>query len=162
MQVAPILALDKEYENYEIKYLVRLLYNKQNYVDTDNPLKTRRYYEFILVDTGSIEIEHKLSDEQKPDSITYSKFTIKRILTPFEWQVDHLHIPINLSTEHRPQTYNWHDYKNAWFNFLYLRPTTHTWFVKYSPELAKSVIPRWFYECWNCFGGNQHVLPKSF
>lgn len=162
LQVIPILALDKEYENYEVKHLVKPLYTNRNYIETDSSIKTRKYYEFILVDTGSIEIEHKLSNDADPDSIAYSKFTIKKILTPFEWQVDHLHTPINLSREHRPQTYNWHDYKAAWFNFLFLRPTTHTWFVKYSLEISKSIIPRWFYEWWNYFGGNKTVLPKSF
>lgn len=43
-----------------------------------------------------------------------------------------------------------------------LRPPIHTWFVKYSLELAKSVIPRWFYEWWNYFGGNQNILPENF
>ncbi|KAK4716306.1 hypothetical protein R3W88_014644 [Solanum pinnatisectum] len=155
LQVNPILALDKEFEGYEVKHLLKPCYTNRNYVDTENPLKTRKYYEFILVDTGSIEVEHKLSHDSDPDSIAYSKFTIKRVFSPFDWIVDHLHTPVNLSREHRPQTYNWYDYKNAWFNFLYLRPTTHTWFVKYSPKFSKSVIPRWFYEWWNCFGGNQ-------
>ena len=41
-------------------------------MDTDNPLKTRKYFEFILVDIGSIEVEHKLNDNSDPDSIAYS------------------------------------------------------------------------------------------
>ena len=71
-------------------------------MDIDNPLNTRKYFEFILVDTCSIEVEHSLNDNSDPDSIVYSKVTIKKILCTFEWKVDHLHTPINLSTEHRP------------------------------------------------------------
>ena len=70
--MSPILALDKEYENFEVKHLVKPLFSNRNYVDVDNPLKTRKYFEFILVDTGSIEVEHKLCDNSDPDSIAYS------------------------------------------------------------------------------------------
>ena len=79
LQVFPILALDKEYEGYEIKHLLRPIYTNKNYVETDNSLNTRRYLEFILVDTGSVEIEHELADKSDPDSIAYSKFTIKKL-----------------------------------------------------------------------------------
>lgn len=58
--------------------------------------------------------------------------------------------------------YNWYEYKNAWTNFLYVRPTTNTWFVKYCPEVATSIIPRWFYEWWSYFGGTEQVMPKQF
>lgn len=75
-------------------------------METETPFKIIKYYEFILVDTGSIEIEHKLSGEKDPDSIAYSKFTIKKTLTLFEWQVDHFHTHINLLRKHRPQTFN--------------------------------------------------------
>ncbi|KAH0658255.1 hypothetical protein KY289_027003 [Solanum tuberosum] len=62
---------------------------------------------------------------------------------------------------HRPQTYNWYVYKSAWMNFLYLRPR-QTWFMKYSPSITKSTIPRWFYEWWNLFGGIEKILPQQF
>ncbi|KAG5606719.1 hypothetical protein H5410_028211 [Solanum commersonii] len=90
-------------------------------MDTDNPLKTQRYIEVILVNTKSIIIEHTMSDKN-PEYISYSRFTIKRILSPSEWYADHLLTPIALSMPHKPQTYNWHDYKNAWFNFLQSSP----------------------------------------
>ncbi|CAN4121268.1 unnamed protein product [Withania somnifera] len=114
-------------------------------------IKTRIFYEAILVDTQSINIEH--IRKEGSDYISYSKIVIKRIWIPFEWQTDHLHTPIPLSIEHKPQMYMWYDYRDAWFNFLYLRPR-HTWFVKYGDELRTKIIPRWFYEWWNTFGGN--------
>ncbi|KAG5605602.1 hypothetical protein H5410_027094 [Solanum commersonii] len=52
--------------------------------------------------------------------INYSRFTIKRVLSPTEWYADHLPTPIALSMPHKPQTYNWHDYKNSWFNLIQL------------------------------------------
>jgi len=121
IQVLPLLALDKEYEGLRIEDLIKPCFTDFNFMDTKNPYITRRYYESILIDTDSIEVEHSLNDKN-PEYINYSRVTIKKILSPFEWFVDHLHTPIALSMMHRPQTYNWHDYKAAWFNFLYLRP----------------------------------------
>ena len=142
LQVFPNLALDKEYEGYDIKHLLKPIYTNTNHVETNNSLKTRRYFEFILVDTGSVEIEHELAHKSDPESIAYSKFTIKNILSPLNWHVNHLPTLINLSKRFNPQTYNWYDYKNAWINFLYVRPTTHTWFMKYCLEVVASTIPR--------------------
>lgn len=157
IQVILVLTLDKEYENFRVEDFANPCYTDKNYVEVENPLKTRKFYEAILVDTDSIEIEQVTN----PDYISYSKFTIKRILTPFKWQTDHLHTPISLSMEHKPQIYNWFDYKAVWYNFTYLRPR-HTWFVKYSDEIHKTVIPRWFYEWWNHYGGNKQILSKQF
>nr|XP_009590307.1 uncharacterized protein LOC104087515 [Nicotiana tomentosiformis] len=58
-----------------------------NYVDTKNPYKTRRFYEAILIDTDSIEVEHTLNDKS-PEHINYSRVTIKKILSPFDcWNI---------------------------------------------------------------------------
>lgn len=141
-QVLPILPLDKNYEGHRIDDLTKPCFMDSNFVDTKNLLKNRRYFEAILVDTDSIIMEHSI-DSDNPKVISYSKFTIKRILTRFEWFTDHPHTPITLSMVHRPQTYNWFDYKDTWFNFIYLR-SGHTWFVKYCPEMVQSVIPIWF------------------
>ena len=58
LQVFLILALDKEYEGYEIKHFLKHVYTNRKYVETSNSLRNRKYYEFILVDTGSVDIEH--------------------------------------------------------------------------------------------------------
>lgn len=160
IKVSPILALDKEFESGRVQDLVKPCYNSSNYVDSSAPLHTRLYFEAILVDTDSIEIEHVYSD-RNPDFILYSQFTIRKILSPFEWHVDHLLTPIRLSMNHKPQTYNWYTYQQAWYNFMYLRPG-HTWFIKYSPEVIKAIIPRWFYDWWKTFGGKLENLPQQF
>ncbi|WMV49257.1 hypothetical protein MTR67_042642 [Solanum verrucosum] len=56
--VMPIMAFNKEYGNVDTRVLIKPYYTNSNYVDTDNPLKTRRFYEVILTDTDSIEIKH--------------------------------------------------------------------------------------------------------
>lgn len=157
-----VLALEKGYENYDLADLIRPCYTDRNYVETSDPMKTRRYYELVLTDTKSVSFEHTLYDERDPTSIRISKFTINKVMSPFEWGMDHLHTPIGLSVQYRPQTYNFKDYVDAWYNFLFLRPKTHTWFVKYSEQAQKSVIPRWFYDWWNTFGGTEQTMPRSF
>ncbi|WMV49259.1 hypothetical protein MTR67_042644 [Solanum verrucosum] len=140
--VLPLMELNKDYENVDIGTLIKPCYTYFNFVDTENPLKIRIFYEAVLIDTDSIEIEHSRNAN---NYIQYSRITIKKILDPFEWFADHLHTLVALTIAHKPQTYNWHDYKAAWMKFLYLRPR-HTWFVKYSPNITKAIIPRWFYE----------------
>ncbi|KAG5576680.1 hypothetical protein H5410_056814 [Solanum commersonii] len=80
-------------------------YTNQNYAEMENSLKTQRYNAFILTNTDSVEIKH-IFEENNPDSVQYSKFTIKRILSPFKGFVDHLNTPIRLSKAHQLQTYN--------------------------------------------------------
>lgn len=46
--------------------------------------KTRIFYEFILVDTKSIESTHVL-DRSNPSKIIYSKLRILKVLTPSYW-----------------------------------------------------------------------------
>ena len=158
----PVLALDKEFENWKVEELLKPCYTNHNYIETDDPIKTRRYFEFILTDTGSLTIEHKLKDPKDPYSIEFSKFTINKVISPFEWMTDHLHTPMLLSKQHRPQVYNYYNYEQAWYNFMYVRPRTHTWFVKYSEQFSRSIIPRWFYDWWKRFGGNEFTMPKNF
>ena len=109
-QILPLMALSKEISNMDVDLLTKPCYTDFNYVDTDNPLKTMRYFEAILVDTESVDIEHC---KDANNQIMYSRITIKRILEPTEWFADHLHTPIALTMTHRPQTYNWYDYKAA-------------------------------------------------
>jgi len=78
-QVLPIMALNKEYGNVDTIVLIRPCYTNSNYVDTDNPLKTRRFYEAILTDTDSIEIEHSRDEN---NYINYSRN--RRLLHSFK------------------------------------------------------------------------------
>ncbi|KAG5578661.1 hypothetical protein H5410_058795 [Solanum commersonii] len=68
--------------------LLKPYYTNQNYVETEDPLKTWRYYMFILTNT---------------DSHTIFKFHDQKNLSPFEWIVDHLHTQVLLSNAHQPK-----------------------------------------------------------
>ena len=82
----------------DIRSLIRPCYIDNNYVDTENPLKTRRFYEAILVDTDYIEIYHS---RDASNYIIYLTFNVKKILDPFEWFADHLHTPIDFLMAHK-------------------------------------------------------------
>ena len=75
LQVLPIMALDKEYEGFGVPDLLKPCYTNRNYVETEDPLKTQKYYEFILTDTNSIRIEHKLADLAISNRISYVTLT---------------------------------------------------------------------------------------
>ena len=73
-QVLCLMYLNKECVNMDIHSLIRPCFKDNNSVDTKNPLKTRRFYEAILVDTDSIENKHS---KDANNYIQYSRFTIK-------------------------------------------------------------------------------------
>ncbi|KAG5605601.1 hypothetical protein H5410_027093 [Solanum commersonii] len=50
-QALPIMAIDKQYERAHIASLIKPVYLQNNFVDINNPIKTQRYFEVILVDT---------------------------------------------------------------------------------------------------------------
>lgn len=48
-------------------------------------LKTREYYEFILIDTDSISLIHQY-DENDKSKIKFSKFKVIKVLSPSDWK----------------------------------------------------------------------------
>ena len=61
-------------------------------------LKTKKFYEFISVDTDSILVTH-MPCSQDPNRIGYSKVVIKQILTPSQWKAQPC---INKTDPHKP------------------------------------------------------------
>lgn len=45
------MVVDKEYEGFRVPDLLKPCYTNRKYVETEDSLKTRRYYEFILTET---------------------------------------------------------------------------------------------------------------
>ena len=74
----------------------------------DDPLKNQRYYELVLVDSGSIELYHTM-DKNNPDKISYSKCIIKRIIKPTEWAS--LATMKDFTVNFIPKGYSYHDYR---------------------------------------------------
>lgn len=63
------MELNKGYECFEILEVVKPCCTILKDVDMDDTLKTQRYYEFILRNSNSLKIKHKLAYIYNPDRI---------------------------------------------------------------------------------------------
>jgi len=100
----------------------------------DDPLKTQRYYELVLVDSGSIELYHSM-DKNNPDRISYSKCIIKRVIKPTEWAS--YATMKDFIVNYIPKGYSYHDYRMAWYRAFLYRPFDHSWFFYLSFKLSR-------------------------
>nr|KYP43964.1 polyprotein [Cajanus cajan] len=114
------------------------------------------FYEFILIDTDSIELTHTRDDQGK---IQFSKIKILRIITPDEWN-QLLYKTNNFSRTFEPQQYSYYDYMDAWTNFLYLQPKTHSWFIWFRRGISLK-FPKWFLEWFVKFGPIREIFPDE-
>ena len=101
------------------------IFQNDKYFISNEILKTRKFYEFILVDTKSVKISHVKNPEG--NDIAYSKCKILNVLNekdcdqnPFTHK--------RFSQNFDPQTFDFYDYKNAWYNTFCIRPSSHSWF----------------------------------
>ena len=79
---------------------------------TDDLRKSQKYYELILVDSNSVSLTHTM-DKYNPHQILYSKCIIRNIITSQEWK--NPFEERKFSIVFTPQTYNYNDYKTAWY-----------------------------------------------
>ena len=121
----PITIIEKEWKNSSPRDLVQQLFPPSfQYLPHDSK-KTRTFYEFILVDTDSIEVTH---NTDKDNNIIFSRVKILKVLSIFEWNQP-LYKSKSLSRQFTPQTYTYYDYKEAWYNMFYYKPYQHSWFI---------------------------------
>lgn len=123
---------------------------------TSHLKKTRQYFEFILVDSDSIEVTHNYSPNN-PSEISYSKCRILKILTLTDWG-QRQWTPKTLSQTYEPQYYNYTDYIDAWNNFLFIGKT-HSWFIYFCPNCPRT-FPNWFVQLWDSIGFHEDILPN--
>jgi len=79
---------------------------------TNDPRRSQQFYELILVETKSIMITHT-PDKFNPCQFLYSKCIIKNILSTHQWK--NPFEKRKFSIQYDPQTFNYNDYKNAWY-----------------------------------------------
>ena len=109
----------------------------------------RYIYESVLIETASMKMKHTLHDPNRTTSpITYSKTTIRRILSISQWGI-HPHATRTLTNTRNKDfevKYSYWDYVDAFTKvFYYQNPVNnHTWFIRISPEVLKTELPIWF------------------
>ena len=108
------------------------IFQNEKYFISNEVLKTRKFYEFILVDTESVQISHIKNPEGT--NIAYSKCKIQKVFTEKDWdQKNFTHK--RFSQNFDPQTFDFYDYKNAWFHTFCVRPSTHSWFFNWDEKI---------------------------
>jgi len=118
--------------------------------------KTRTFYEFILVDTDSVEISHT---QDNNGHIMYSKIKIIQVITPQEWNKP-LHGKKSFSRSFNPQHYSYYDYIDAWSHILYFIPKKHSWFIWFKKGIPLK-FPKWFIKWFVDFGPLPSIFPAE-
>ena len=106
-------------------------FKRTNFFISNDILKTCRFYEFILVDMESIQVYHVKNPEGT--KIVYSKCKILKIIYEKDWEQSpftHKRFFKNFVL----QTFDYTDYKNAWFNTFFVRPSSHSWFFNWGEK----------------------------
>jgi len=59
-----------------------------------------------------------------------------------------------------PRTFNYNDYKNAWYRTFFLHPNVHSWFFNFHNSCS-NIFPIWFYHWWIWLGFAPVVFPPE-
>ncbi|KAL4365725.1 hypothetical protein AHAS_Ahas07G0134800 [Arachis hypogaea] len=99
-----ILAIKKEWFKKDRKILYKTIFSNTFHYILVNPQKNKKFYEFILVDTRSIELTHYRDPNTKQP--IYSKIKIIKILSLQEWKL-YPYQSKNFSLKFEPQSYTY-------------------------------------------------------
>jgi len=124
---------------------------------TDDLRKSQKFYELILVDTQSVTITHTFG-KYHPAQILYSKCIIRDVFTAQQWKNPFEERKFSITFDRR--TYNYNDYKNAWYQAFLVQPNIHSWFFNFH-EQCSNTFPVWFYHWWTMFGCLTMLLPAE-
>ena len=157
----PIIIIEPEYHDPSNPVVNFLEISKKVFLDgfhyiTEDILKDYKFYEYILIDTDSVEIEHNYHSKDS-SRISYSKIKILRVLTPKEFSTS-LYTTRTFSNPSCLLSYSYLDYKKAWFNVFFIRPFNHSWFIQFHYKIP-TPLPQWFFHWWSYFGFTRDILP---
>ncbi|KAG4954155.1 hypothetical protein JHK87_039749 [Glycine soja] len=118
--------------------------------------KTRKFYEFILVDTNSVSIKH-FKDNNDPSLNTHSTIQILKVLQPRHFG-SNLNQPKKFSAPFDPAGYAYWDYVDAWTNVFWHQNSKfkHLWLIYFKTNTTYN-FPNW----WNFFGPTLAIYPDQ-
>ncbi|KAD4384305.1 hypothetical protein E3N88_24473 [Mikania micrantha] len=149
--------IEEEKVSQSFLTLIDYLYPRNcHFYDSDQ--KNIDYYQAILVDTGSVDIQHILNP-QIPSKIDYSKIKIKKIISLEEWKSKPF-VQKTLSNFNSYSQYNYYDYQEAWEKALLFRNFNHSWFIYYDEQFSNN-YPRWFVKWFKYIGIIPNAFPKQ-
>lgn len=138
----PIAYLESEFISDDIQIITQKLFPSNFQFIKDNLLKRREFYEFILVDSNSIEITHTPS-KNNASKIAFSKLKILKVISLIEWNQS-IYTEKTFSQPYNPHTYNYIDYQKAWFHLLFLQPYNHSRFMHFTNNIQE--FSSWFFK----------------
>ena len=121
--------------------------------------KTRKFYEFILIDTNSVSIKH-FKDPKDPNLNTHSTIQIMKVLQPRHFG-SNLNQPKKCFAPFDTVGYTCWDYIDAWTNVFWHQNNMfkHSWLIYFKTNIIYN-FPNWFLQWWNFFGPTSEIYPK--
>ncbi|KAL5133896.1 hypothetical protein HKD37_03G007156 [Glycine soja] len=122
--------------------------------------KTRKFYEFILVDTNSVSIKH-FKDSKDPSLNTHSTIQILKVMQPRHYGTN-LNQPKKFFAPFDPAGYTYWDYIDAWTNVFWHQNNKykHLWLIYFKNNTVYN-FPNWFLQWWTYFGPIPQIFPEE-
>uniref|UniRef100_A0A0R0I5Z7 DUF7746 domain-containing protein n=1 Tax=Glycine max TaxID=3847 RepID=A0A0R0I5Z7_SOYBN len=123
-------------------------------------LKTRTFYELILVDSNSVSIKH-FKDPKDQTLNTHSTIQILKVLQPRHFGSD-LNKGKRFSVPFDPVGYTYWDYVDAWTKVFWNQNTRfkHSWLIYFKTNTIYN-FPNWFLQWWDFFGPIPEIFPET-
>ncbi|KAG4980251.1 hypothetical protein JHK82_033487 [Glycine max] len=123
-------------------------------------LKTRTFYELILVDSNSVSIKH-FKDPKDQTLNTHSIIQILKVLEPRHFGSD-LNKGKRFSIPFDPVGYTYWDYVDAWTKVFWHQNTRfkHSWLIYFKTNTIYN-FPNWFLQWWDFFGQIPEIFPET-
>ncbi|KRH57620.1 hypothetical protein GLYMA_05G073000v4 [Glycine max] len=123
-------------------------------------LKTRTFYELILVDSNSVSIKH-FKDPKDQTLNTHSTIQILKVLQPRHFGSD-LNKGKRFSVPFDPVGYTYWDYVDAWTKVFWHQNTRfkHSWLIYFKTNTIYN-FPNWFLQWWDFFGPIPEIFPET-
>ncbi|XP_057954918.1 uncharacterized protein LOC131148954 isoform X2 [Malania oleifera] len=156
--------LEPEYLTLEFldnpKKIVDKVIDKEFHRIPEHEQKRQNFYEFILVDTESIDI-FECFDKHDSTKLAFIKIKIKRILSLKQWG-GNPNSTRKFSGPFSPPEFNYWDYKDAWTKSLYRQNKGYSlsWLIYFDKNMSIEV-PYWFHEWWDKFGPIDELFPPQ-
>ncbi|KAG5037749.1 hypothetical protein JHK86_018589 [Glycine max] len=122
-------------------------------------LKTRTFYELILVDSNSVSIKY-FKDPKNQTFNTHSTIQILKVLQPRHFGSD-LNKGKRFSVPFDPVGYTYLDYVDAWTKVFWHQNTRfkHSWLMYFKTNTIYN-FPNWFLQWWDFFGPIPKIFPE--
>ena len=135
-----IQVIEADHQSASGSFELQKIFQKENFFVSNNLSKTHRFCKFILVDTKSLQVSHVRNPEGT--DIAHSKCKILKLISEKDWEQSPF-THKRFSQNFVPQTFDYLDYKNAWFNKFFVKPSSHSWFFNWG-EKSQMNFPNWF------------------